>query len=315
MLYYTCISYLIVSILYVSSLHAQAEQKLDRASYESITGLKGAFNEKENVFKASFPREDVTISVDGLPLDPFMGLTSWSSYTPCDENTFMVMGDLALFQDEVNPVMSSLLHNNLQVTALHNHFFYDNPRVFFMHIGGKGSLRDLSYGVKEALKVIQEIRHTHPSLPIAFEGPTVSRKNDIPLPKLEKIFSTSGQSKDGMAKFIFGREVTMDSLPVHKDMGVNTWAAFAGTEEQAVADGDFALFEHELQPVLKTLRKHGMFIVAIHNHMTMESPKMLFLHFWGKGKAEDLAKAINEALLATTQGKMTSSLALESPSK
>lgn len=290
------LTYFTIGALCLSNLYA--DQQLDKDKYESLTGLKGSYNENEKVFKASFPRNDIKISVDNKPLDPFMGLTSWSAFTPVNESKFMVMGDLVLFQDEVNPVMSSLLNNNLEVTALHNHFFYDTPKVYFMHIGGEGAIGDLAAGVKRALTTVKEIRSKNSSPSNIFKETSIS-KNSIDLASLEKIFGIKGQSRDGMAKFVFGRSVKMDNVTIGSDMGVNTWAAFAGTNENAVADGDFAILESELQPVLKALRKGNINIVAIHHHMTMESPKMLFLHYWGKGNAEDLAKTIKEALSLT----------------
>lgn len=290
------LTYVTMSAFCLSILYA-AEQ-LDKDRYESLTGLKGSYNEKENVFKASFPRNDIKIFVDNAHLEPFMGLTSWSAFTPVDKNKFMVMGDLVLFQDEVNPVMSSLLNNNLEVTALHNHFFYDTPKVYFMHIGGEGAVGDLASGIKKALDTVKEIRSKNSSPSNMFGGASIS-KNSIDLASLEKIFGIKGQSKDGMAKFVFGRSVKMDNVSIGSDMGVNTWAAFAGTNENAVVDGDFAILEKELQPVLKALRKGDINIVAIHHHMTLESPRLLFLHYWGKGNAEDLAKTIKEALSLT----------------
>lgn len=289
--------YLTISALCLSNLYA--DEQLDKDMYESLTGLKGSYNQKEKVFRASFPRNDVKISVDNTQLDPFMGLTSWSAFTPVDENKFMVMGDLVLFQDEVNPVMSTLLNNNIEVTALHNHFFYDTPKVYFMHIGGEGFLGDVAGGVKKALDAVKEIRSKNSSPSNNFEGSSISSKNSIDLSNLEKIFGIKGQSKDGMVKFVFGRSVKMDNITLSNDMGVNTWAAFAGTNRNAIVDGDFAVLENELQPVLKALRKGGINIVAIHHHMTMESPKMIFLHYWGKGNAEDLAKTIKDALSLT----------------
>lgn len=289
-----------IGFLCFSNLYADPQLSLlDKDKYESLTGLKGSYNEKEKVFKASFPRNDIKISVDNTQLDPFMGLTSWTAFTPVDENKFILMGDLVLFQDEVNPVMSTLLNNNIEVTALHNHFFYDMPKVYFMHIGGKDSLDDLSDGVKKVLDMVKEIRSKKSSPSNNFEGSSISSKNSIDLSSLEKIFGIKGQSKDGMAKFVFGRSVKMDNVSLSSDMGVNTWAAFAGTNENAIVDGDFAVLENELQPILKALRKGGINIVAIHQHMTMESPRMIFLHYWGKGNAENLAKTINEALSLT----------------
>lgn len=287
----TCLT---ICVLCLSSLYA--DEQLEKDKYESLTGLKGSYNEKEKAFKASFPRNDVKISVDNIQLDPFMGLTSWSTFTPINENEFMVMGDLVLFQDEVNPVMSTLLNNKIEVTALHNHFFYDIPKVYFMHIKGAGALGNLAGGIKKALDTAKEIR-SQKSIPSNnFEGASISSKNSIDLFRLEKIFGIKGQSKDGMAKFVFGRSLKMDNVTLGSDMGVNTWVAFAGTNENAIVDGDFAVLENELQPVLNALRKGGINIVAIHQHMTMESPRMIFLHYWGKGNADNLAEAIKGAL-------------------
>ncbi len=293
--YLACLA---IAIFCFSNLYADSQHfVIDKDKYESLTGLKGSYNEKEKVFKASFPRNDIKISVDNTQLDPFMGLTSWTAFTPIDENKYMVMGDLVLFQDEVNPVMSALLNNNIAVTALHNHFFYDAPKVYFMHIAGESSLGDLADGVKKALNTIKEIRSKNSSPSNHFEGASISINNSIDLSSLEKIFGVKGQSKGGMVKFVFGRTVKMDNVTLGSDMGVNTWAAFAGTNENALVDGDFAVLENELQPVLKVLRKGNINIVAIHHHMTMESPKMIFLHYWGKGNAENLAKTVQDALI------------------
>lgn len=295
--YLTCLA---IGVFCFSNLYAEPQLSgIDKDKYELLTGLKGSYNEKENVFKASFPRNDIKITVDNAQLDPFMGLTSWTAFTPVTESKFMVMGDLVLFQDEVNPVMSALLNNNIEVTALHNHFFYDTPKVYFMHIGGEGSLGDLAGGIKIALNTVKEIRSNNRSPSNNFEGSSISSKNSIDLSSLEKIFGIKGQGKDGMVKFVFGRSVKMDNVSLGSDMGVNTWAAFAGTNENAIVDGDFAVLENELQPVLKALKKGGINIVAIHQHMTMESPRMIFLHYWGKGNAENLAKTVKDALSLT----------------
>src|SRR4051812_4663164 len=124
-----------------------ASHAIDPAKIEEITGLKGKLSEKEGVFKVSQPRTDVKISVDGWTMPPFMGLTSWAAFGKGRKNAAMVMGDLVLFQDEVNPVMSALFESGIDVTALHNHFFYDDPKVYFMHISGESSTEKLSRGV------------------------------------------------------------------------------------------------------------------------------------------------------------------------
>lgn len=271
----------------------------EASEFEKITGLKGTFNPSEKVFKASFPRTDVKVTVDSRLLNPFMGLTSWAAFFPAKDNQFLVMGDLVLFEDEVNSVMSTLFENHLDVTALHNHFFFDQPRVYFMHIEGIGSLQVLSEGVKMALKKSEEIRMAHPTINLQFDHPATTSSNAISVKPLESIFGVQGQAKEGMVKFTFGRKVQVQGVPVGQEMGINTWAAFGGTDENAFVDGDFAVTEAELQPVLRTLRKGNIQIVAIHNHMTGENPRLIFLHFWANGSAKDLAGTIKEALKLT----------------
>jgi hypothetical protein len=269
---------------------------------DEITGLKGKWNAQEKVYKVSSPRTDIKISVDNWQMPPFMGLTSWAAFTTGKEKDSMVMGDLVLMQDEVNPVMSAALENGLAVTALHNHFFYDEPKVYFMHIGGEGSPETLAKGVKAALDKVKEIRAANPQ-PARTFGKTMPSQNSITGDSLTNLLGVKGESKDGMFKAVFGRKVTMDcGCEAGKEMGVNTWAAFAGGDDNALVDGDFVVLEKELQPVLKSLRKSGVNIVAIHHHMSGEEPRMLFLHYWGRGPAADLAKAVKAALTQTATG-------------
>jgi len=276
---------------------ALAFAALDNAKIESSTGLKGAFNEAEGVFKVSAPRTDVKVSVDGWQMPPFMGLTSWASFLPGKKAEAMVMGDLVLFQDEVNPVMSAAFDAGLTVTALHNHFFYDDPKVYFMHIGGEGTTEKLGAGVKAALDKVKEIRAASPVPAKMFGAGFTPSANSITAGPLETALGGKATAKDGMAKFVFGRVSKMPcGCEVGKEMGVNTWAAFAGTDDNAMVDGDFCVLEAELQTVLKTLRTGGINIVAIHQHMTMEEPRYLFLHYWGKGKALELAQSVKSAL-------------------
>jgi hypothetical protein len=259
-------------------------------------GAKGKYTEKEAVYKVSFPRTDVPVSVDGLRLDPFMGLTSWASFMNDAKGGAMVMGDLVLFQDEVNPVMSVALENGLEVTALHNHFFYDDPKVSFMHISGMADIETLATAVRQTLNKIKAIRAqaASPASSFGFSHPD---KNSIDPEVIENILGAKGESKDGMYKVVIGTKTKMPcDCEVGKTMGVNTWAAFAGTNESAVVDGDFAMTEMELQGVLKALRSSGINIVAIHNHMTTEDPKIIFLHYWGSGPTADLSRGLRKAL-------------------
>jgi hypothetical protein len=279
-----------------AGLDAAPGAGLDTAHIERLTGLKGAWNEGEGVFKVSAPRADVKVAVDGWPAPPFMGLTSWAAFASGKGAEAMVMGDLVLFQDEVNPVMSAALDGGLNVTALHNHFFFDEPKVYFMHIGGEGSLARLAGAVGDALRKVREIRaqNSHPATTF---GGSVPAQNTINGPALEAILGVKGQTNNGMFKVVVGRKAKMPcGCEVTKEMGVNTWAAFAGTDDNAIVDGDFAVHEDELQEVLKALRRGSINIVAIHHHMIEESPRTLFLHYWGRGKAADLGRTLKSAL-------------------
>ena len=270
---------------------------LDTAAIDQLTGLKGSLNQQEGVYKVSLPRSDLKISVDKWPMPPFMGLTSWAAFMPGMKDNAMVMGDLVLMQDEINPVMSAALDNGLQVTALHNHFLFDEPKVYFMHIGGEGSLESLAIGVRKALDKVKEIRTANPQSATSFAFGTLPAQSSISPKPLETVFGTAGQTNHGMFKVVFGRTAKMPcGCEAGKEMGVNSWAAFAGADDDALVDGDFAMAEDELQAVLKILRAEGVNIVAIHNHMAGETPRYIFLHYWGRGQATSLARSLKKAL-------------------
>jgi hypothetical protein len=270
---------------------------LDKAKIDQITGLKGTWIEGEQVHKVTQPRNDLPIAVDGWTMPPFMGLTSWAAFRTGVKTELMVMGDLVLFEDEVNPVMSAALDAGLTITALHNHFFFDQPRVYFMHIGGEGSLEQMAQGVRAALAKQKEIRAANPKPANVFGTAFAPEKNAISGAVIESVLGVKGQASNGMFKVVVGREVIMPcGCVATKEMGVNTWAAFAGTDDNAVVDGDFAVLEGELQPVLKSLRREGINVVAIHHHMTHEQPRMLFLHYWGRGSVATLTQALKASL-------------------
>src|SRR5438046_2587741 len=269
---------------------------LDTAKIDNITGVNGKLNEKEGVYKVTFPRDDVKIVVDGWTMPPFMGLGTWAAFKEAKAGG-MVMGDTVLFEDEVNPAMSAAIDNGLSVTALHNHFFFDKPKVFFMHIQGEGSVNQLAEAVKEMYDAVKQVRAANPQPKESFGGNSLPEKNSISGEPLNKIFGTNGEAKDGMVKFTFGRPARMHGVKIDNTMGVNTWAAFAGGDDNAVVDGDFVVTEDKLQPFLKSLVKSKINIVAIHQHMTHEQPRMMFFHYWGRGRAKDLANAIKGGFL------------------
>ena len=212
------------------------------------------------------------------------------------------MGDFVLFQDEVNPVMTAALDNGLDVTALHNHFFFDEPRVYFMHISGQGDPEKSARAVRMALDKVKAIRQGSPEPSNGFGTSSLPKENTITPKIIEDILGVKGQSKDGMVKAVIGRKTKMPcNCEVGKDMGVNTWAVFAGSDDHASVDGDFVVLESELQQTLKSLRHSGVNIVAIHHHMSGESPRMLFLHYWGIGSSADLARGLKKALDVQTK--------------
>jgi hypothetical protein len=298
--------------LAVGGVHARAQQPaaLDVQKISELAGTK-ATRAPEGVVRLAWPRTDIKATIDGQPLPPFAGLTSWAAFQPDPKAEAMLMGDVVLLQDEVNPVMDVLLAGGLSVTALHNHFFYDEPRVYFMHISGAGEVARLVPAVRSAIEKSQEIRKASPEPPKGFGHGALPSASAINAGPLAGILGQKEESKDGMAKFTFGRETKAScGCKLGSAMGVNTWAAFVGSDDQAFVDGDFVCLPGELQPTLKALRKAGINIVAVHNHMEDDSPRTMFLHYWGTGPAQDLARGVRAALdaqkttIATAKGQL-----------
>jgi hypothetical protein len=266
--------------------------RLNTARIEQLTGLKGTLNDKEAVFKVNFPRTDIQAKVAGTRMIPDLGLSAWAAFTPAGDHV-MVMGDIVLLEREVNPVMSVALEAGLEVTALHNHFLWDSPRIMFMHIGGMGGEQELAQSVGQVFAKLKALIQNPPSPPAANIDPAQTSFD----PKaIEQVLGARGSTSNGVFKVILGRSARMGEHDIGKEMGVNTWAAFAGSEELAIVDGDFAMLEGEVQAVLKALRGAGINVVAIHNHMIGESPRYVFLHYWGVGPVEALAQGLKAAL-------------------
>jgi hypothetical protein len=275
-----------------ASLSLAAVWKLDTAKIEQLTGVKGELNEKEGVFTVRVPRTDLQVTTAGVKMNPAMGLTSYAAFMRAGSKT-MVMGDTTLLEDQVNPVMTVALDNGLEVTALHNHFFWDTPKVMFMHIGGMGDEEKLASAVGKLFTKIKETSGGKGEIPKADLDPA---KTSLDPKIIENIMGTKGLMGSGVYKITIGRTTKMGGHEVGNAMGINTWAAFVGSDQTAVVDGDFVMLEKELQSVLKTLRGAGINVVAIHNHIETESPRVVFLHYWGVGPTADLAKGLKAAL-------------------
>src|SRR6266404_1543047 len=292
----------------VAAVLTAAASDLDTAKIDQLTGLKGKLNEKERVYRVTFPRADVKVVVDGWTMPLFMGLGTWAAFIQGSHTEAMVMGDTVLFEDEANPAMSVALENGLSVTALHNHFFFDHPKVYFMHIEGQGTTDELATAIRKVYDKIKEVRAANPQPKDSFGEKSLPDKNSISPAPLNDIFKLNGEVNNGMVKFSIGHPATMHGVKIDNAMGVNTWAAFAGSDDNAVVDGDFAVTEEELQPVLRSLLKDKINIVAIHQHMTYEQPRIMFFHYWGRGRAKDLAQAVKGGFLVGGLLKVSSPL-------
>jgi len=258
-----------------------------------ITGKSGDY--KANVLKVNIPRNDIHVSIDNLSVPTPFGFGGWFAMTKGDSGDDVMMGDLVLLQEEVNPVMSALLDHGIEVTALHNHFFWENPRIFYMHVHGHGKPAELAEHIKPALELIGK------SVPAASGGAPASTpaKTDLDTARIAKIVGHDGEQNGAVYKITVGRDdIKLKEMgaTINARMGLNTWAAFYGTNEDAVVAGDVAMLENEVTPTLKALRSHGLDVVAIHNHMIETQPVVIFLHYWGRGSAEKLAAGFKAAL-------------------
>src|SRR6266704_914730 len=191
---------------------------LNTARIDELTGLKGKLNEKEGVYKVTFPRSDVKVIVDGWTMPPFMGLGTWAAFTKGEHSEAMVMGDTVLFEDEVNAAMSVALDNGLNVTALHNHFFFDHPKIYFMHIEGEGTVDKLASAVRKVYDAAKQVRSTNSQPKDSFGASPLPRGNSINAVPLNEIVDMQGEAKDGMVKLTIGCPAKMHGASVGKDM-------------------------------------------------------------------------------------------------
>jgi len=259
----------------------------------STLGRQGDF--KDNVLKVNIPRNDVKVTVAGVATPTPFGFGGWVAMTKGEGGGQVLMGDLVLLQDEVNPVMSALLDNGFDVTALHNHFFWDEPRMYYMHVHGHGTAAELAQKLKPAIALIG--KSTGGSAPGA---PAASvPQNALNTARLAEVVGAQGEQSGAVYKIMLPRsdlKVVEMGATINARMGLNTWAAFTGTNDKAAIAGDVAMLESEVTPVLKALRKNGLDVVAIHHHMTADRPMIIFLHYWGTGPADTLAAGFKAAV-------------------
>ena len=265
---------------------------VEYAAVLTTLGKTGDF--KQGVLKVNIPRRDLRVTIgQRLAPTPF-GFGGWLALTRGDGGHEVMMGDLVLTEDEVNPVMSAILDNGLEVTALHNHFFWEQPRIFYMHVHGMGTAADLTRRVKPAIDLSDKAASAAGATSIS---PAPAGALDTAA--LAAIVGHAGEQNGPVYKITIGRadlDVREHGAAINARMGLNTWAAFTGTDADAMVAGDVAMLEHEVTPVLKALRANGLNIVAIHHHMTGVTPVVVFLHYYGTGPAATLAKGVRAAV-------------------
>lgn len=278
-------------ILFALSAIPALAQETPKEYQEVLTVLGRSGDYKAKVLKVNIPRSDLHITISGQATPTPFGFSGWVAMTKGDGGVEVLMGDLVLTQEEVNPVLSALLDHGIEVTALHNHFFFDEPRVFFMHVHSRGDALTLAKNLKPALDLI-------PKPPVSSPA-NASTAVNFDLGKLDEIVGQKGELSGRIYKYTLGRDdlnLKEHGAAISARMGLNSWAAFAGNDSDAQIAGDIAMRESEVKPVLKALRAHKLNVVAIHHHMMGTQPAIIFLHYWGRGNVEELATGFRAAI-------------------
>ncbi len=297
---------LILLLSHPVTLFAQAVPE-DYQKVLTFLNRKGDF--KANVLKVNIPRSDLSITIDGFAVPTPYGFGGWLAMTKGKGGNEVMMGDLVLLEDEVNPVLSALLDNGIEATALHNHFFWDNPHMFYMHVHGFGKAEELAHRVKPALDIIGTIKSHIPNAPQPHTPLAVGTFDANLLDSI--VGSTGDKLAGGVYKYTVGRDdlkVKEMGAIINARMGLNSWAALFGSDSNAIIAGDIAMLEPEVNTVLKTLRANGLSIVSIHHHMVGSKPTIIFLHYWGQGAASKLAVGFKAAL--DVLGKKSSAMSM-----
>jgi len=264
-------------------------------------GKKGRYVESEAVYTVPLPRADLSVKIKGAPVPTPLGFGGWVSVKrTLDGRSAVLMSDTVLLQEEVNPLIDAAHAAGLEVSAIHNHFFYEEPRVFYMHlhgmVEGADAVEDLT---RRYAKAISGTKLLPANQPPAGAPPARTGKEIFDLPALDAIVGHTGAVNGPTYKYTIGRSdltVTAMGAEMTANIGLNTWLTLAGTAGEAHAAGDVAMLEPEVNPVVKALRARGVEVVAMHHHMLGEQPRIVFLHYYGRGPALELARTFRGAL-------------------
>src|SRR4051794_3413759 len=283
------------AISFAAGAHAQA---IDWQKVDDAFGRKPAVS--DDVRRYGFPRTDLNVTLDGVPIKPALALGGWVAFKPAHGGA-MVMGDLVLLETEINPVMLKLIEGGLDITAVHNHLLRASPATFYMHVGGHGDPARMAAVIRDALGASKT-----PLATPAAAGPPPAI--DLDTAQLEQIIGAKGQANGGVYQFNVPRrdpikENDMVLAPVGP-MGAAIAINFQPTGGgKAAITGDFVLTADEVNPVLKALRGNGIEVTALHSHMLDEQPRLFFMHFWAVDDAVKLAKGLRAALDKTASVK------------
>ncbi len=285
-----------LSVFFSWSVNAQNDQQaarsIDTATIERVMGMKGKTNNGE--YKITIPQNDLSVEVDGFKIIPAMGLGTWIAFTP-SKNGAMIMGDVVITETDLKPVQQEIIKQGLTITAIHNHFVRNHPNVMYMHVDGSGPIESMAQKAKAILEKVKEVRGSDPAKGTASNEAV---QNTLDTKRLDDILGYKAEMSKGVYKYTIGRpdvKLTEHGVPVSTFLGFNTWAAFQGTPDKAAVCGDFTMLADEVAPVIKALVENGIEVVAVHNHMVQEQPRIFFLHYWGIGNAEQLAKGLRAA--------------------
>ena len=272
--------------------------KEEMASVDAALGKKGTYVEAQATYTTPLPRNDLKMTVKGEPVPIPFGFGGWVSVKKTlDGRSAVLMSDTVLLQEEVNPLISAAQAQGLEVSAIHNHFFYEEPRVFYMHVHGMGSVAELATRYAAAIRATKLFPANQQ--PPAGAAPARTGKEIFDLPALDKVVGHTGVVNGPTYKYTIGRgDLFVTAMGAHLTaaIGLNTWASFAGTADSAHVAGDFAMLEPEVNPVIKALRANNIEVVATHNHMLGDTPRMVFLHYYGRGPALALARGFRAGL-------------------